>query len=86
MDLFEKKVYQMFFDAGVDISNKKLSDAKMPLYIVASNITKRIPAVLSGEVSVISALKCSRWKEATSILTGKIEENKWKFIANVPRC
>lgn len=59
MDLFEKKVYQMFFDAGVDISNKKLSDAKMPLYIVASNITKRIPAVLSGEVSVISALKCS---------------------------
>lgn len=59
MDLFEKTLCQMFSEFGVDISNKKLSDANMPLYIVTSNISKRIPTVLSGDVLVVDALKCS---------------------------
>lgn len=59
MDLFETNLKHMFFDAGVDISDKKLKDANMPLYIVASNITKRVPTILSGNVSVVDALKCS---------------------------
>lgn len=59
MDLFEKTLCQMFSELGVDISNKKLSDANMPLYIVTSNISKRIPAILSGDVLVVDALKCS---------------------------
>jgi predicted patatin/cPLA2 family phospholipase len=59
MDLFEKTVVEMFSEAGIDISDKKLNDAQMPLYILTSNISKRIPSVLSGNVSVISALKCS---------------------------
>jgi predicted acylesterase/phospholipase RssA len=59
MDLFEKTLCEMFSEAGIDISDKKLKDAQMPLYIVSSNITKKIPAVLTGDVSVVQALKCS---------------------------
>ena len=59
MDLLEKSLCQMFSEAGIDINSKKLSDAKMPLYIVSSNITKRIPTILSGDVPVLSAIKCS---------------------------
>jgi NTE family protein len=59
MDSFEKLLIEFFQDAGLDIRDKKILDAKMPLHIVASNITKGIPTVFSKEVSVISALKCS---------------------------
>jgi len=59
MDLFESTLKKMFLDAGLDISDKKLGDANMPLYIVSSNISKRVPAILSGNVSVVDALKCS---------------------------
>lgn len=59
MDLFETKICEMFSEVGIDISTKKLNDAKMPLYIVASNITKKVPTILSGNVPILSALKCS---------------------------
>lgn len=59
MDLFEKTVCEMFSEVGVDISTKTLNDAQMPLYIISSNISKRIPTILSGNVPVLSALKCS---------------------------
>lgn len=59
MDLFEKTLCELFSEAGIDIKDKKLNDAQMPLHIVTSNISKRIPSVLSGDVPVISALKCS---------------------------
>ena len=59
MDMFETALKNMFSEFGIDISNKKLQDANMPLYIVASNITKRTPAILSGNVPVVDALKCS---------------------------
>lgn len=59
MQLFETTITEMFLEAGLDVKDKKLNDAKMPLHIVASNITKRIPSVISGDVSVITALKCS---------------------------
>ena len=59
MDLFEQCITNMFLEAGLDIRGKVLSDAKMPLYIVASNITKGVPAILSKNVSVLDALKCS---------------------------
>jgi predicted patatin/cPLA2 family phospholipase len=49
----------MFLEAGLDIRGKVLSDAKMPLYIITSNITKGIPAIFSKNVSVLEALKCS---------------------------
>jgi predicted acylesterase/phospholipase RssA len=59
MDLFEQQIIALFEDVGVDIRTKTLSDAKMPLFIVSSNITKGTPTVFSGKVSVIMALKCS---------------------------
>lgn len=59
MDMFESSLKKMFLDVGLDISDKKLQDASMPLYIVSSNISKQIPSVICGNVSVIDALKCS---------------------------
>ena len=59
MDMFETLVKEFFTDAGLDISNKKLSDAKMPLYVISSNITKGCPSLLSGNIPILSALKCS---------------------------
>jgi NTE family protein len=59
MDMFESSLKNMFLDVGLDISDKKLQDASMPLYIVSSNITKQTPSVLCGNVPVIDALKCS---------------------------
>lgn len=59
MDSFEKLLIEFFQDAGLDIKDKKILDAKMPLHIVASNITKGIPTIFSRDVSVISALRCS---------------------------
>ena len=59
MDLFEQTVTSMFSEAGLNVQDKKISDAKMPLYIVSSNITKGVPTVFSGNVPLLSALKCS---------------------------
>jgi predicted acylesterase/phospholipase RssA len=59
MDLFETLLIEFFQEAGIDMKDKKIRDASMPLYIVASNITKGIPTVFSNDVSILSALKCS---------------------------
>jgi predicted acylesterase/phospholipase RssA len=59
MDLFETTLKEMFLEVGLNIEGKTLNDAKMPLFIVSSNITKRIPSVISGDVPLITALKCS---------------------------
>ncbi len=59
MNLFEDTVKELFIEAGVDISTKLIKDANMPLYIVSSNITKRVPSILSGDVPILDALKCS---------------------------
>lgn len=59
MDLFEQTAISMFLDAGLDIRDKRVCDAKMPLYIVSSNITKGVPTIFSGNTPILSALKCS---------------------------
>lgn len=59
MDNFEKLVKDFFIEAGVDLTDKKLNDAKMPLYIVSSNITNAKPVIFSDNVPILSALKCS---------------------------
>lgn len=59
MDSFETLLIDFFQDAGLDIRDKKIIDAKMPLHIVASNITKGIPTIFSKDVPIISAIKCS---------------------------
>jgi len=59
MNRFETTVYAIFDEAGVDIRNKVIGDAKMPLFIVASNVTKGKPTLFSKNVSLIEAIKCS---------------------------
>jgi NTE family protein len=59
MDSFETLLLDFFQEAGLDLKDKKICDAKMPLHIVASNITKGIPTIFSGNIPVLSALKCS---------------------------
>lgn len=59
MNTFESTLIQFFEEAGLDIQNKQLKDAKMPLYIIASNITKGVPTVFSQNVNVIKAILCS---------------------------
>lgn len=59
MDLFEKHLIEVFQEYGLDIKSKKIGDANMPLYIVASNITKGVPTIFSKDVLILDALKCS---------------------------
>lgn len=59
MDGFETLLIDFFQEAGLDIKSKQIKDANMPLYIVSSNITKGIPTIFSGDIPVLSALKCS---------------------------
>jgi predicted acylesterase/phospholipase RssA len=59
MDTFQASICEMFQKVDFDIENKKIGDANMPLYIVASNITKGVPTLFSKDISVIDALKCS---------------------------
>lgn len=59
MDIFEKRIVELFDTNGISISDKLLKDAHMPLHIVASNLTTGKPTVFSGNIRVIDALKCS---------------------------
>jgi patatin-like phospholipase/acyl hydrolase len=49
----------VFSEHGINIRTTKLSDAKMPLYILASNLTKAKPTIFSGDVILVDALRCS---------------------------
>ena len=59
MDMFETTVVELFSEAGLDIKDKTVGDASMPLYILASNISKACPTLFSKNVPLLSALKCS---------------------------
>jgi NTE family protein len=59
MNTFEETVVEMFLEVGLDIRTKTLGHAKMPLYIIASNITKGTPTIFSKDVPVLDAIKCS---------------------------
>jgi len=59
MNVFNTRMIELFKTANIDIQNKKLKDAEMPLYLVSSNITKGVPTIFSGDVYVLDALRCS---------------------------
>jgi predicted acylesterase/phospholipase RssA len=59
MNVFNTRMIELFGSSNIDIQNKKLSDALMPLYVVSSNITKGVPTIFSGDVYVLDALRCS---------------------------
>ena len=59
MNVFNTRMIELFGSSDIDVRNKKLSDALMPLYVVSSNITKGVPTIFSGDVYVLDALRCS---------------------------
>lgn len=59
MTAFETTVLSLFQEAGVDLRGKRCCDAKMPLYIAASNLTTHRTTFFTGEVPVLDALRCS---------------------------
>ena len=59
MDSFERQILALFDDAGLDIRTKTITDAGMPLYIVASNLTDGVPTLFSNRVPVLDAMKAS---------------------------
>jgi len=59
MNQFEQTILNTFDDAGLDIRGKVIGDAKMPLFIIVSNVTKGKPSILSKNVPLIDAIKCS---------------------------
>jgi Patatin-like phospholipase len=59
MDTFETSIVQAFLEKGVDLRTKVIGDAKMPLFIIASNLTKGKPTIFSKNVPILDALKCS---------------------------
>ena len=59
MDNLEKSIIEGFKELDIDIKNKKLSDALIPLKITSSNLSKGIPTIFQGNVPVLNAIKCS---------------------------
>ena len=59
MNYLEKTICDVFDEVGLDIRKKVIGDAKMPLFIVASNVTKGKPTIFSKNVSLLEAIKCS---------------------------
>lgn len=59
MDVFQTELVKIFKIFDLDIEKLKIGDAKMPLNIIASNLTKGIPTIFRGNVPIIDALKCS---------------------------
>jgi predicted patatin/cPLA2 family phospholipase len=59
MNQFEKTLCSVFDEAGLDIRKKVIGDANMPLFIIASNVTKGKPTIFSKDVPLLEAIKCS---------------------------
>jgi NTE family protein len=60
MDRLRATLVTIFTACGIkDIETKRICDTNQPLFIVASNLTTRRPAILTGEVPLIQAILCS---------------------------
>lgn len=60
MDKFTDTLTTFFKqEYDLDITTTKIGDSKMPLFIVASNISKGIPTIFSNDVLLIDAIRCS---------------------------
>jgi hypothetical protein len=60
MDQLREMILSIYKDCGMtDIEAKRICDAPQPLFIVASNLSTRRPAILTGEVPLVQAILCS---------------------------
>ena len=60
MDMLRDAIVSVFVECGIkDIDTKRICDAPQPLFVIASNMSTRRPAILTGEVPLLQALLCS---------------------------
>lgn len=59
MDTFEQFIIETFDSEGINLRGKFIKDSKIPLFIVASNLTRHIPTVFTGNIPVLKALRAS---------------------------
>jgi NTE family protein len=59
MEKLDTFLISKFNNNGIDLKNKKLRDALVPLRITASNLSKGIPTIFQGDVPVLSAIRAS---------------------------
>ena len=60
MNMLRAALVSVFTDCGIkDIETKRICDADQPLFIIASNMSTRRPAILTGEVPLLHAILCS---------------------------
>jgi predicted acylesterase/phospholipase RssA len=59
MDKFEEVVLKAFDSENVNLRGKYISDAQIPLSIVASNLTKGVPSIFRQRVPVLTAIRAS---------------------------
>ena len=59
MDMVEELFLTIFDGMGIDIRGKTIADAPQKLFILASNITTQRPTLLTGNISILAALKAS---------------------------
>lgn len=59
MDLFETHLLDVFDALGVDLRGKRLCDAPQRLFVTASNVTTGKACLLTGDIPIVKALRCS---------------------------
>lgn len=60
MNKLREILVSIYTECGIkDIETKRICDAPQPLFILASNMTRRKPAILTGEVPILDAVLCS---------------------------
>jgi len=55
----ENFLVEVFLSEGIDLRDKKISDAPNPLYICSTNITKKCITVFKGDILITEALGAS---------------------------
>jgi len=60
MDRLRTSIVECFTTCGIqDVETKRVRDAPQPLFIIASNLSTKRPAILTGDVPLIQAILCS---------------------------
>lgn len=59
MDMLEQTIVKAFDQQGISLRGKMMNETPQKLYIVASNMTTQKPTLLTGEVPILDAIKCS---------------------------
>jgi hypothetical protein len=59
MEMLEQTIVKAFDQQGISLRGKMIADTPQKLYIVASNMTTQKPTLLTGQVPILDAIKCS---------------------------